>query len=111
MLAGFSMRSSYTSVLVAANGKNSGFYAVNCHFFLPNWGGAGRRGGREGGKKGREGGGKKGREGGGKKGREGGGEEGEGGRGGGFCQMCLENQPSTSAIHGRPLHLACSTGN
>lgn len=84
MLAGFPMRSSYTSVLVAGNRKNSGFYAVNCHFFLPNWGG---------------GGGKRG------------GEEGEGGRGGGFCQMCLENQPSTSAIHGRPLHLACSTGN
>lgn len=83
MLAGFSMRSSYTSVLVAGNRKNSGFYAVNCHFFLPNWGGGGR----------------------------GGGEEGEGGRRGGFCQMCLENQPSTSAIHGRPLHLACSTGN
>lgn len=83
MLAGFSMRSSYTSVLVAGNRKNSGFYAVNCHFFLPNWGGGGKRGG----------------------------EEGEGGRGGGFCQMCLENQPSTSAIHGRPLHLACSTGN
>ena len=52
MLAGFSMRSSYTSVLVAGNRKNSGFYAVNCHFFLPNWGG----GGRGGGKKGREGG-------------------------------------------------------
>ena len=85
MLAGFSMRSSYTSVLVAGNRKNSGFYAVNCHFFLPNWGGGGEEGG--GGKKGREGG------------------------GGGFCQMCLENQPSTSAIHGRPLHLACSTGN
>lgn len=83
MLAGFSMRSSYTSVLVAGNRKNSGFYAVNCHFFLPNWGGGGEEGG----------------------------EEGEGGRGGGFCQMCLENQPSTSAIHGRPLHLACSTGN
>ena len=83
MLAGFSMRSSYTSVLVAGNRKNSGFYAVNCHFFLPNWGGGGKEGG----------------------------EEGEGGRGGGFCQMCLENQPSTSAIHGRPLHLACSTGN
>ena len=84
MLAGFSMRSSYTSVLVAGNRKNSGFYAVNCHFFLPNWGGGGW--GR-GGKKGRE------------------------GRGEGFCQMCLENQPSTSAIHGRPLHLTCSTGN
>ena len=84
MLAGFSMRSSYTSVLVAGNRKNSGFYAVNCHFFLPNWGG---------------GGGKRG------------GEEGEGGRRGGFCQMCLEKQPSTSAIHGRPLHLVCSTGN
>lgn len=83
MLAGFSMRSSYTSVLVAGNRKNSGFYAVNCHFFLPNWGGGGEEGG----------------------------EEGEGGRGEGFCQMCLENQPSTSAIHGRPLHLACSTGN
>lgn len=83
MLAGFSMRSSYTSVLVAGNRKNSGFYAVNCHFFLPNWGGGGKRGGKEG----------------------------EGGRGGGFCKMCLENQPSTSAIHGRPLHLACSTGN
>lgn len=55
MLAGFSMRSSYTSVLVAGNRKNSGFYAVNCHFFLPNWGGGG---GEEGGKKGREGGGK-----------------------------------------------------
>lgn len=82
MLAGFSMRSSNTSVLVAGNRKNSGFYAVNCHFFLPNWGGE-----------------------------EGGGEEGEGGRGEGFCQMCLKNQPSTSAIHGRPLHLACSTGN
>ena len=54
MLAGFSMRSSFTSVLVAGNRKNSGFYAVNCHFFLPNWGG----GGRGGGKKGREGGGK-----------------------------------------------------
>lgn len=54
MLAGFSMRSSYTSVLVAGNRKNSGFYAVNCHFFLPNWGGGGKRGG----KKGREGGGK-----------------------------------------------------
>ena len=54
MLAGFSMRSSYTSVLVAGNRKNSGFYAVNCHFFLPNWGG----GGRGGGEKGREGGGK-----------------------------------------------------
>lgn len=53
MLAGFSMRSSYTSVLVAGNRKNSGFYAVNCHFFLPNWGGGGKRGG----KKGREGGG------------------------------------------------------
>lgn len=39
MLAGFSMRSSNTSVLVAGNRKNSGFYAVNCHFFLPNWGG------------------------------------------------------------------------
>ena len=52
MLAGFSMRSSYTSVLVAGNMKNSGFYAVN--FFLPNWGG----GGEEGGKKGREGGGR-----------------------------------------------------
>lgn len=50
MLAGFSMRSSNTSVLVAGNRKNSGFYAVNCHFFLPNWGG------EEGGKKGREGG-------------------------------------------------------
>ena len=56
MLAGFSMRSSYTSVLVAGNRKNSGFYAVNCHFFLPNWGGGGggrgggRRGGREGGR-------------------------------------------------------------
>lgn len=83
MLAGFSMRSSNTSVLVAGNRKNSGFYAVNCHFFLPNWGGGGKEGG----------------------------EEGEGGRGGGFCQMCLENQPSTSTIHGRPLHLACSTGN
>lgn len=47
MLAGFSMRSSYTSVLVAGNRKNSGFYAVNCHFFLPNWGGGGR-GGEEG---------------------------------------------------------------
>ena len=82
MLAGFSMRSSYTSVLVAGNRKNSGFYAVNCHFFLPNWGGGGKRGGRRGGRE-----------------------------GGGFCQMCLENQPSTSAIHGRPLHLACSTGN
>ena len=82
VLAGFSMRSSNTSVLVDGNRKNSGFYAVNCHFFLPNWGG----GGEEGGEKGREG-------------------------GGGFCQMCLENQPSTSAIHGRPLHLACSTGN
>ena len=46
MLAGFSMRSSYTSVLVAGNRKNSGFYAVNCHFFLPNWGG--REGGGEG---------------------------------------------------------------
>lgn len=55
MLAGFSMRSSYTSVLVAGNRKNSGFYAVNCHFFLPNWGGGGE---------------------------EGGGKEGEGGRGG-----------------------------
>lgn len=55
MLAGFSMRSSYTSVLVAGNRKNSGFYAVNCHFFLPNWGGGG---GKRGGKKGREGGGK-----------------------------------------------------
>lgn len=54
MLAGFSMRSSYTSVLVAGNRKNSGFYAVNCHFFLPNWGGGG---GKRGGKKGREGGG------------------------------------------------------
>ena len=54
MLAGFSMRSSYTSVLVAGNRKNSGFYAVNCHFFLPNWGGGGEEGG---GKKGREGGG------------------------------------------------------
>ena len=54
MLAGFSMRSSYTSVLVAGNRKNSGFYAVNCHFFMPNWG----WGGEEGGKKGREGGGK-----------------------------------------------------
>ena len=53
MLAGFSMRSSNTSVLVAGNRKNSGFYAVNCHFFLLNWGG----GGEEGGKKGREGGG------------------------------------------------------
>ena len=84
MLAGFSMRSSNTSVLVAGNRKNSGFYAVNCHFFLPNWGGGG---GKRGGKKGREGGGE------------------------GFCQICLENQPSTSAIHGRPLHLACSTGN
>lgn len=48
MLAGFSMRSSYTSVLVAGNRKNSGFYAVNCHFFLPNWGGGGGRGGEEG---------------------------------------------------------------
>ena len=53
VLAGFSMRSSNTSVLVAGNRKNSGFYAVNCHFFLPNWGGGGgrgggRRGGREG---------------------------------------------------------------
>ena len=83
MLAGFSMRSSNTSVLVAGNRKNSGFYAVNCHFFLPNWGGGGKRGGRRGGREGGE----------------------------GFCQMCLENQPSTSAIHGRPLHLACSTGN
>ena len=82
VLAGFSMRSSNTSVLVAGNRKNSGFYAVNCHFFLPNWGGGGKRGGRRGGRE-----------------------------GGGFCQMCLENQPSTSAIHGRPLHLACSTGN
>ena len=82
MLAGFSMRSSYTSVLVAGNRKNSGFYAVNCHFSC-QIGVGGTRGG----------------------------EEGEGGRGGGFCQMCLENQPSTSAIHGRPLHLACSTGN
>lgn len=54
MLAGFSMRSSYTSVLVAGNRKNSGFYAVNCHFFLPNWGGGGEEGGE---KKGREGGG------------------------------------------------------
>ena len=44
MLAGFSMRSSYTSVLVAGNRKNSGFYAVNCHFFLPNWGGGGEEG-------------------------------------------------------------------
>ena len=82
MLAGFSMRSSYTSVLVAGNRKNSGFYAVNCHFSCQIG-----VGGKRGGKKGREGG------------------------GGGFCQMCLENQPSTSAIHGRPLHLACSTGN
>ena len=48
MLAGFSMRSSNTSVLVAGNRKNSGFYAVNCHFFLPNWGGGGGRGGEEG---------------------------------------------------------------
>lgn len=48
MLAGFSMRSSYTSVLVAGNRKNSGFYAVNCHFFLLNWGGGGGRGGEEG---------------------------------------------------------------
>ena len=52
MLAGFSMRSSYTSVLVAGNRKNSGFYAVNCHFFMPNWGWGGERGGRRGGREG-----------------------------------------------------------
>lgn len=55
MLAGFSMRSSNTSVLVAGNRKNSGFYAVNCHFFLPNWGGGGKRGGRRGGREGGKG--------------------------------------------------------
>ena len=84
MLAGFSMRSSYTSVLVAGNRKKFRFLCCKLSLFLAKlgWGG-----GRGGGKKGREGG------------------------GGGFCQMCLENQPSTSAIHGRPLHLACSTGN
>ena len=65
MLAGFSMRSSNTSVLVAGNRKNSGFYAVNCHFFLPNWGGGGR-----------------------------GGEEGEGGRGGkGSAKCALRTNP------------------
>lgn len=53
MLAGFSMRSSYTSVLVAGNRKNSGFYAVNCHFSCQIG-----VGGKRGGKKGREGGGK-----------------------------------------------------
>lgn len=53
MLAGFSMRSSNTSVLVAGNRKNSGFYAVNCHFFLPNWGGEEGGGEGEGGRGGR----------------------------------------------------------
>ena len=54
MLAGFSMRSSYTSVLVAGNRKKFRFLCCKLSLFLAKlgWGGeegGGRRGGREGG--------------------------------------------------------------